>query len=66
MPYPGDFVAANRSARRDAAISFFRSAKKSRRSKSDLRRIYFRLWKWLAKRHLRSDNGHRSAQSLGQ
>jgi hypothetical protein len=48
MAYSGDFVAANRAAR-DAAINFFRKAKKPKH-KPDLRRIYFRLWEWLAKR----------------
>jgi hypothetical protein len=51
MAYPGDFVVANRAAR-DAGINFYCTANKPRHRRDVLRRIYFRVWEWLAKRSL--------------
>jgi hypothetical protein len=48
MAYPGDFVAANRAARR-TAINFFRMAKKPKHKSDYLRHICFRVRELLAK-----------------
>ena len=48
MAYPGDFVAANRTARTDAQRAAIRLLRKERRM-SGLRRTCFRVWEWLIK-----------------
>ena len=50
MAYPGDFVAANRTARTGTQHPGIHPFLRKSRRKSDLRRACFRVWERLAKR----------------
>ena len=50
MAYPGDFVAANRTARTGTQRASIHPFLRKSRRMSDLRRACFRVWERLAKR----------------